>query len=557
MITHRLALAPFIKLTTLAALLGAMAFAASPSLAAAYYVGEIGARSTARGGANLVHPSDPSAAWLNPAALSFTTGVQLNVDLNLVFLNSAFIRDCANVPNGCAPPPEGVKRSYTGNDGTKHDYEVRGDRPPPNDDAQPGKAEPGFLGNLGTPSRFDGATKTTNQAGVQPIPRLMLSFNTDSFGLDGIALGAYFFAPNNGDYAFGEDTPTRYTLIERDLLELYYGIAAAYRFGDWIAVGAGLQFVTAGLNQQVRLSADQYANEDPNFDIQAHIQGQQDFIPSGNFGIWTNPGQLLGIGDLEFAGSVQLARTVKATGPITLAFGQKLQDELITPGVIAIDAEGATATAEFELAPFYRVGTRYGNNLGSGVSFDVEADFVYEAWSVYDHVFLSTNGVKVDFSPGDGEPGQELAPVVQPKDWNDAWSARLGGTVGLFERALELHAGGFYETSAIPNETYSVELVDGEKVGAGVGVSGKLWGVRVDVGYMHVFVFDRTVGRESIVYNGTSGDSPLLSGADTRTRIAMGKYSAGFDMINVSLNVGFDELLAFGHFAAKDAPAPR
>ena len=519
-----------------------------PAHAAAYYVGEIGARSTGRGGANLVHPSDPSAAWLNPAALSFTTGVQLNVDLNLVFLNSSFIRDCGGAPNGCAAPAGGVQRSYTGTDGTStHTYEVKDDRPEPNDDQQPGKAEPGSLGNLNTPSRFDGVGAINNQAGVQPIPRLMLSFNTDSIGLDGIAIGAYFFAPNNGDYAFGEDTPTRYTLIDRDLLELYYGIAAAYRFGDWIAVGAGLQFVTAGLNQQVRLSADQSSNEDPDYDIQVHITGQQDFIPSGNFGIWTNPGKLLGIGDLEFAGSVQLARTVKATGPITLAFGQRLQDEFITPGVISIDATGATATAEFELAPFYRVGTRYGNDLGGGLSFDVEADFVYEAWSTYDHVFLATNGVVVDFNPGDDVAGTELAPTVQPKDWEDAWSARLGGTVGLFDKALEIHAGGFYETSAIPKETYSVELVDGEKIGTGIGVSGKLFGVRVDVGYMHVFVFDRTIGQESIVYNGASGDSILLN-ADPRTRVAMGKYSSGFDMLNVAVNVGFDEMLGFGAY---------
>lgn len=524
-----------------------------PAHAAAYYVGEIGARSTARGGANLVHPSDPSAAWLNPAALSFTTGLQLNIDLNLVSLASSFIRDCAGVDNGCAAPLEGVKRSYTGTDGTSiHDYQVRGDRPPPNDDAQPGKAEPNFLGNLDTPSRFDGVTPTLNQAGIQPIPRLTLSFNADSLGLDGIALGAYVFAPNNGDYSFGEDTPTRYTLVDRDLLELYYGIAAAYRFGDVIAVGAGLQFVTSGLNQRVTLSADQNANEDPNYDILIRVTGQQDFIPAGNFGVWSNPGKLLGIGDLEVAGSVQLGRTVRATGPITIEkIGERLQTEFIDSGLIALAADNATATAEFELAPLYRVGTRYGNELGGGLSFDVEADFVFEAWSVYDHVLLTTKGVTIDRDLNDEEPGEELAPVVQPKDWQDAWSARLGGTLGLFDRAIELHAGGYYETSAVPNETYSVELVDGEKVGAGLGISGEMCGVRIDVGYLHVFVFDRTVGQESIVYNGSSGDSALLSGADPRTRVAMGKYSAGFDMLNVALNVGFDELLGFGANASQ------
>jgi long-subunit fatty acid transport protein len=542
----RIALAATLLLTT-----------TTPAWAAAYYQGEIGTRALARGGANLVRPDDPSAAWLNPAALSHASGLQLYIDVNLVFLNSSFVRDCGGKPNGCAAPAD-VSRVYTATDErTEHRYDVVADRPEPNDNAKPGKAEPGFLGNLGTPSRFDGVGAITNQAGVQPIPRLMVSFNADSLGLDGVGLGAYFFAPNNGDYNFGEDTPTRYTLIDRDLLELYYGIAAAYRFGDFIAVGAGLQFVTAGLNQSVRLSADQNSNEDPNYDIQIRVTGQQDFIPSGNFGVWTNPGKIMGIGDLEFAGSVQLGRKVRATGPITIeSLGPNLVSEFLdpdndpaTPGLIALDvAENATATAEFELAPFYRVGARYGNDIAEDMSFDVEADFVYEPWSVYDHVFLATSGVTTDFNPGDDTPGSELPPVVQPKDWNDAWSARLGGSFNMFDKALQIHGGGFYETSAIPNTTYSVELVCGEKVGVGVGVSGKLSGVRLDVGYSHIFVFDRTVGDESIVYNGSSGRSILLD-ADTRTRVAMGKYSASFDMINIALNVGFDELFAFGKYA--------
>jgi long-subunit fatty acid transport protein len=532
-------------------------FFSSPAHAAAYYVGEIGARSVGRGGANLVHPDDPSAAWLNPAAITLAKGLQLNVDLNLVFLTSSFIRDCGGIANGCAAQ-KNVDRTYQGFDGSTQKYHVEADRPEPNDDQQPGPAEPGHLGNLGTPSRFDGNSAIRNQAGPQPIPRFMLSFNTDTLGIDGIALAAYLYAPNNGDYAFGEDTPTRYTLIDRDLLEVYYGLAAGYRYGNWIAVGASLQFVTAGLNQRVALSADQYSNEDPTFDIIAHIQGQQDFIPSGNFGIWTNPGRLLGIGDLEFAASMQLSRSVRATGPIDVQLGSGVQ-QFVDDGVIALDVkDNATATAEFRLAPFYRGGVRWGNDdlTGDGkhtVGLDVEADFVYEGWSIYDHIYLETKGVTVNFTPNDPTKAKELDPVVQPKDWNDSWSARLGGTLSLWDKMLEVHGGGFYETSAIPNETYSVELADGDKVGVGLGLSGKVWGVRLDVGYGHVFIFDRTVGDESIVFNGTSGKSLLLGGTDTNTRVAMGRYSSAFDMINVALTVGIDEAFGFGQAHAHGA----
>ena len=177
---------------------------AAPSRAAAYYVGEIGARSIARGGANLVNPKDPTAAWLNPASLSLAKGLELSIDLNLVFLSSSFARDCGGVAEGCKAPAD-LRREYASGE---HVYDITADRPAANDDAQPGPADVNALGNLGTPSRFDGATAVTNQAGVQPIPRIMLSWNLDTLGLDGIAVGAYVYAPNNGDYGFGADTPT-------------------------------------------------------------------------------------------------------------------------------------------------------------------------------------------------------------------------------------------------------------------------------------------------------------------------------------------------------------
>ncbi len=540
------------RVSLAASALALAALLAAPAAhAAAYYVGEIGARSIARGGANLVAPADPTAAWLNPAALSLAKGVQLTVDLNLVFLESSFTRDCGGKPNGCAPPAD-LHRTYTGTDGSKHVYDVHANRPAPDADTnEPGPADVNALGNFDTPSRFDGKTAVSNRALVQPVPRIMLSINGDTFGVDGVALGAYVFAPSNGDYDFGTDTPTRYTLIDRDLLEVYYGLALAYRYGDVIGVGAGLQFVTAGVNQRVALSADQYSNEDPDYDLRIKVDVRQDFIPSGNFGVWTNPGKLLGIGDLMLAGSVQLGRTVKATGPVSIdAIGKRFQAEFIDTNLITLDvAKDATATTEFQLAPFYRVGAQYGLDLGGGTSFNVEGDFVYEQWSVYDHVFLATKGVTVDTNPNDAVPAKELDPVVQPKDWVDAWSARFGGTLGLFDKMLELHAGGFYETSGIPNATYSVELADGDKVGVGAGVSGTMFGARVDVGYSHVFIFDRTVGNESIVYNGTAGPSILMGGADTETRVAMGKYSAGFDMVNVGVTVAFDEMFGFGAHA--------
>jgi long-subunit fatty acid transport protein len=546
-------------LSTLAG--GALALTALSSTsaqAAAYYAGEIGARSVARGGANLVNPGDPSAVWLNPAAVTLSPGVQLQLDFNLVFLTSEFVRDCGGEDNGCAVLQD-IERSYndpaTGQaDPARAVRLTRGGRQL-SDNVAP--AEPGQLGARGTPSRFDGTSTTVrNEAGPQPIPRLMATFHGDTFGVPGVALGVYAYAPSSGDYRFGQEAATRYTLIDRDLLEVFYGLTVGYRYGDWIAVGASLQGVTAGLDQSLRLGIDKFGNEDPGYDVQVRVTGYQHLIPSGNIGVWSSPLKPLGI-DLQLGASVQLPRQVKATGPLKIEkIGDKAQADFFeaAPGgqpVATLSDDGATATAEFTLPPFWRIGAKYTNDdvLKSGariVGIDLEVDGVLEQWSTYDHVFLTTKDLT--FSSLGAEP-EPLPPIVQPKDWVDAFSVRAGGTVSFFDRILELHGGAFYETSAVPNATHTIEVVDGDKVGVGTGVSARMWGVRLDVAYGHIFYFDRVIGQESIVTAGNVAPAAITGGNDPVTRVAMGTYRAGLDELNIGLTVAFDELFGFGAHA--------
>jgi hypothetical protein len=199
----------------------------------------------------------------------------------------------------------------------------------------------------------------------------------------------------------------------------------------------------------------------------------------------------------------------------------------------------------------WRIGAKYSNDdvLHSGakiVGVELEADYVLEQWSSYDHVFLTTKNLT--FSTLDAEPAP-LPPIMQPKDWVDAYSVRAGGTVSFFDRILEVHGGAFYESSAIPNSTYTIEVVDGDKLGVGTGVSARMWGARVDVAYGHIFYADRVVGQESIVTAGNVAPPALTGGSDPITRVAMGKYTGGLDELNIGLTVAFDELFGFGPHA--------
>jgi long-subunit fatty acid transport protein len=383
-----------------------------------------------------------------------------------------------------------------------------------------------------------------NQALPQYVPSFFATFNLDSFGMDGFALGAGFFAPHAGDYQFPDNETTRYTLIDRDLYELFYSVTLAYRFLDWLSIGGSLQGVTSGLKQQIKISADPYGNENPDSDILIELEGFQHFIPSGNFGVWSEllPG-------LELGSSVQLGRQVEATGPLRLLeFGPGVEELMASDGtappLVEIEESNPEATVRFTMPPFYRTGLKYSMEklFGGLMGFDVELDFVYEQWSVFDHISVESKGVGFSFSGGESEP---LAPIIQPKNYNDCWSVRLGGQVDFLDRLVQLRSGIFYETAAIPDETYTVELQNGEKVGVGMGVSLQYWGVRLDLGYAHLFLADRVVGEESIIHVENTAP-PTLSPGERRTRVAMGQYSASYDMLTVAVNIAFDEMLGFG-----------
>ena len=59
----------------------------------------------------------------------------------------------------------------------------------------------------------------------------------------------------------------------------------------------------------------------------------------------------------------------------------------------------------------------------------------------------------------------------------------------------------------------------------------------------HVFLMDRVIGDESIVYRDITGGAPL--NPETRTRVAMGRYQAGYDRVATALTVRLDELFGF------------
>ena len=498
----------------------------SPAQAAGYYAFEIGPKAVGRAGAVVVNPGDPTALWLNPAAITQLRGLQLRFDGAAVLLQGEFRRDCGS-QNDCGP------RAFARDYGNGRSYEVAANRAAP-DDENIYEPKSGNLGRYGTPSDFSDGHAVKNQAGPQPIPGIWATSSLDLLGLPNAAVGFALYAPYSGDYAYGEDEYTRYSLINRDLLEVYYQATLAYQLGNWLAIGASLQGVSAGVRQQVKLSADRYGNENPDSDLLIELNTLRNFIPSGNVGIWSSP-----LPGLQLGASFQLGRSVQSTGSLEiLELGPEIQ-ELVDSGSVTLEQNNPQSLVAFEMPAYLRAGIQYGQDgLFDGfLNYEVEVDFVFEQWSAYNHILLESAGIS--FGQG-GEPAA-LEPLVQPRDWQDAWSVRAGGEVQLWENLVAMRTGVMYERAAIPNTALNVELLNGEKVGVGVGGSLNLWGCTLDIGYGHHFVFDRTVDDESRIFL----ENPVRTfNPEPRTRVAMGKYIISYDVLSVGLNIAFDEILS-------------
>ena len=86
--------------------------------------------------------------------------------------------------------------------------------------------------------------------------------------------------------------------------------------------------------------------------------------------------------------------------------------------------------------------------------FDIEFDALFEQWSSLKKYDAKLNGEVTAVSAIAevlvGEEPLQLQDVVIEKQWEDTVSLRLGGSYWLEPGAIELSAGGFWESAAAP-----------------------------------------------------------------------------------------------------------
>ena len=210
--------------------------------------------------------------------------------------------------------------------------------------------------------------------------------------------------------------------------------------------------------------------------------------------------------DVQLGLSVQLPAYIY-DGDATIK--QRLPEHVLFDGA---EVQGDKVEAKFWFPAIVKAGLRY---VGSG--WDLEFNATYEQWSILDKIETTPQDIVVTGVPGLG--ALAVGPLNIERNFQDAFSARLGGDVDLVDNFVTARAGALFETSGIPTKTLSVLQVDMDKFVIGVGATITLTdGVDLDIGYGHVFYpVTRVTDSEVRQLNPTNQDGAAVVGNGTYT----------------------------------------
>jgi long-chain fatty acid transport protein len=477
---------------------------------------DLGTFAIGRGTAMVARADDGSAFYYNPAGLSKRPGVNALLGANIVNLNVDYTRYGSG---GCWIDRVGGEFV-------------------PDCEANQGAV---FAAHPGTTMIMDPALDHGTDPGGVPFkgvssdkrfgasPMIVVQWG-DVAKIEGLAIAIGLIPPSSfGTPSYPADGAQRYALIDANLLIVYPGAGFAYapsryfRLGAVFLAGIG-RFRQSQAIRPLPLPLDGNFNEDLTGDAVISIDATDAFIPTGIIGVMSQPADWL-----ELGLALKLPADVRAEGEV------KYEESQIDLPNSRLKRHKVALRQQFPLV--VRAGARYVHPR-----FDVEADFVWESWSSLESFEVDMDAVLFDGNYSDlPMPDAEV-----PKRFRDTCSVRFGGDVEVWPKHLAVRAGGFYQTSAYPenNETFNVDFPFGEQIGVGGGVTWHaiIRGVNyldVHAGYMHVFQPDVVVRRGVVQQQGL----PMQVSADESVQIANvvngGSYRVSLNVFGLALEGHF------------------
>ncbi|MBI2059350.1 MAG: outer membrane protein transport protein [Nitrospirae bacterium] len=456
----------------------------SDAKSAGYTVPDTGTRAFGRGGAFVAKPTDLTAFYYNPAALT-SLGNEVFLGLSMLNTKADFQR----------APEEGGKVTFD----PVHNQ------------------SPFFF----------------------YVPSAVIAHD---FGIEQFKLAGGLITPLSGGYKFDKIGPQRYAVIDSEIGEVFYGLGAAYEPIKGLSFGldALLTYVYTEFEQAYTLALD--AKDHPENDGFFSMKADAINSPSLIAGVRYARGPLHAGLSFQPAMSLDLKGNVAVEQDIQ--FGRDPNNPEETPGIPVQIHDSKGITVPLKLPSQYRVGVGYDILR----SIYAEAGFTYTQWGTLKQLVGDLDSNTFNLSQpitSLGDPpieAIEISDVVVPLEFKDSYDLRLG-IEWEATPFLTLRTGGLYESAAIPPQTQTPSLQDATKKALAGGATFTWNRVSFDLASGYLFYEDREVMDSQVLeINGLEttliGDSTVKDLFRLKPKpVGNGRYEHGIFLLAVSTTI--------------------
>ncbi len=332
-----------------------------------------------------------------------------------------------------------------------------------------------------------------------------------AYKIGDLSIGFGLFVPFGAGTEWDPNWAGRNLNVRINLQNITLNPVIAYSLMDKklsLAVGFTYTLGTAELRQRVvNFSPEPFLN----------LKGTGN-TPSFNFGAVYEVNKQVKIG-LSYRHNIKVEYKGDATFSLDAANTQPLTGGL---NYLFVNGPGSTTLN----LPFdARLGVSYKPNENLLLEFGVDLT----GWSSYDTL-------KVNFDKAPGNPAV-AGSVASVRNYKTTPNFRVGAEIGASE-SLKLRFGAYYDPAPVDAQYTNPTLPDANRLGLSAGFGFKLSNnISIDVGYLFVYGFQRTVTNTTAAEKIANGEDPKIA-AQTAFNFN-GIYNAWANVASVSVNFAF------------------
>ncbi|MCS6798111.1 MAG: outer membrane protein transport protein [Myxococcota bacterium] len=491
-----------------------------------------GSRALGRAGAFAARADDGLALLYNPAALAHLPGTSIGLDVHLGFLDACYARRSA---------PSNTYLDGLGTSASASRFD----------------ADPSDPGAWAVDARYP---EVCNGGPPGPSPQLtFVQRASESFGwgagvLAPFAVGGHsLWGEQDGTTSGGRlPTPSRYVLVEQNLLLLHPSVAAAYRPIPRLSIGATVRWGIGHFRYRNLTRAT--GGESPAGDVLSDLSVTDPFVPSFVTSIhaipfdaldvvarfqWSDRVLASGRADLVYAHFGAATPGGSVTGPLraTTRF-EDVALEAPQPWSVGLAVRFAQRFAPRPRDP--RAVRRLSGRVEDAMSnerFDVELDVQYERNSIVDDLVIrfpdAPERRALAVPEWDGTmvvPNTLPVPprIAIPHRWKDQLSVRLGGDFNAIPGMAAVRLGVSYETGGVRPAYANLDFWPVERIGVHAGLTARLGNLDVSLAYAHFFQQTLEVAPEE-------ARLPQISADEMGAIVNAGSYTSNADVLSLAV----------------------